>query len=488
MRWIVLRHCIGPNAFGNALGSSLASSNSSAYSDDEAKLDTAREMNRGSWTEASQNSGGGSIDNWSSQAMGGGDYANSPTSTITLGAESGNFNNSANNILQTNSSSDLSAAGMKNLATGTRFLVQPNSEEPVLTDSAGDTPTDPSLPPVVVTGQRLPWYERALYATEDAVGDAIQGAGSVLNDIFVKPSGSTDEIPQPIGGGASSYSNIASNLLGGNHQNGPSFRAGSGTSLSPAENYLNQNGYLAAGANTLETQVSPAITPFLVAGIGGPVGVALQTMMVASGSAQVGYGIGQVNGDNISQGTMNIVSGGLTAAAGSGLFLNSRALGSTVESVASNSEATVGANSSGTLTGMPINGATRAVPLGFAPEEQFSAAAQHLQGALEQSGITDATIGVRGSSVTGYSITKGTQFGPQSDIDFFIESQQLTEGYTTSKNIPGFVHPNKILPDYPLLQDWATTWTNNLGRDVTPGAFTPGMLPKQPSIVVVKKP
>jgi hypothetical protein len=93
-------------------------------------------------------------------------------------------------------------------------------------------------------------------------------------------------------------------------------------------------------------------------------------------------------------------------------------------------------------------------------------------------------VGARGSSVTGVSLTKGTQFGPQSDIDFYIESQQLTDGYTTSKNIPGFVHPGKILPDYPLLQDWSTTWTNMLGRDVTPGAFVPGTLPSQPSIVV----
>ncbi|MDO3559512.1 hypothetical protein [Ralstonia pseudosolanacearum] len=100
------------------------------------------------------------------------------------------------------------------------------------------------------------------------------------------------------------------------------------------------------------------------------------------------------------------------------------------------------------------------------------------------SGSKDATIGVRGSSVTGRSLTKGTPFGPQSDIDFFVESRQLTDGYSTSKNIPGFVHPNKILPDYPLLQDWAESWTKTLGRDVTPGAFVPGTLPKQPSIIV----
>ncbi|VVG72517.1 hypothetical protein PAP18089_03513 [Pandoraea apista] len=143
----------------------------------------------------------------------------------------------------------------------------------------------------------------------------------------------------------------------------------------------------------------------------------------------------------------------------------------------------MGANSVPSLTGVPINGATRTVPLGFTPETQFMAASQDLQKVLTQSGITDATIGVRGSSVTGYSLTKGTQFGPQSDIDFFIESGQLTDGYSTSRNIPGFVHPNKILPDYPLLQDWSTNWTNTFGRDATPGAFVPGTLPVQPQLL-----
>ncbi|WP_338638622.1 LysM peptidoglycan-binding domain-containing protein [Burkholderia pyrrocinia] len=136
------------------------------------------------------------------------------------------------------------------------------------------------------------------------------------------------------------------------------------------------------------------------------------------------------------------------------------------------------------IVGVPINGATRTVPLGFSRDEQFVAAAQDLQNALTKSGISDATIGVRGSSVTGYSLTKGTPFGPRSDIDFFVESQQLTDRYTTSRNIPGFVHPNKILPDYPLLRDWTSRWTTTLGRDITPGAFVPGTLPSQPSIVV----
>lgn len=111
-------------------------------------------------------------------------------------------------------------------------------------------------------------------------------------------------------------------------------------------------------------------------------------------------------------------------------------------------------------------------------------AAQELQSALKASGINDAVVGVRGSSVTGYSLTKGTQFSLTSDIDFFVESTQLTNAYNASKNIPGFVHPGKILPDYPALQNWANQWTKTLGRDVTPGAFKPGTLPNQPAILV----
>ncbi|MGA3187432.1 MAG: DUF6861 domain-containing protein [Bryobacteraceae bacterium] len=132
----------------------------------------------------------------------------------------------------------------------------------------------------------------------------------------------------------------------------------------------------------------------------------------------------------------------------------------------------------------PINGAIRTVPLGFKSEAQFAQATAELQSALKASGINDAVVGVRGSSVTGGSLMKGTTFGPQSDIDFFVESAKLTEGYTPSKSIPGFVNPNKILPDYPLLQDWSAKWTGILGREITPGGFAPGTLPAQPAILV----
>jgi hypothetical protein len=148
----------------------------------------------------------------------------------------------------------------------------------------------------------------------------------------------------------------------------------------------------------------------------------------------------------------------------------------------SNQRGSIGANTA-ELTATPVNGATRTVSLGFQSEVQQAQAIQELQGALNASGITDATIGVRGSSVTGSSYRTGAPFRPTSDIDAFIESAQLTEGLSTSKNIPGFVHPNSIMKNYPLLDQWATDWTKILGRDITPGAFTPGNIPNHPAIL-----
>jgi hypothetical protein len=65
---------------------------------------------------------------------------------------------------------------------------------------------------------------------------------------------------------------------------------------------------------------------------------------------------------------------------------------------------------------------------GFASAEQFGQANAELTQALEARGVTDATIGVRGGSVTGASFRTGEPFGPVSDIDFYAESEQLTNG------------------------------------------------------------
>ena len=129
------------------------------------------------------------------------------------------------------------------------------------------------------------------------------------------------------------------------------------------------------------------------------------------------------------------------------------------------------------------NGAgPRAFPLGFQSAEQFGQACNELCSILGNAGIFDATIGVRGSSVTGYSFRTGAPFGPSSDIDFFVESNQLTRGLSTSKNIPGFVYPNNIYNAFPSIAQWASDWSAILGRDVSVGGFQLGTVPSGPVI------
>lgn len=131
----------------------------------------------------------------------------------------------------------------------------------------------------------------------------------------------------------------------------------------------------------------------------------------------------------------------------------------------------------------------RSIPFGFKDEEEYNQCMGELQDTLEKEGITDATIGVRGSAVTGVS-SKGGAFrwaaegGKEaSDVDVFVESGQLTEGMSESKSIPGFVKPEKVMAEHPALEEWSDKWSGKLGREITPGAFKPGTVPNQPKMV-----
>ncbi|MFT4171341.1 MAG: LysM peptidoglycan-binding domain-containing protein [Rhodocyclaceae bacterium] len=136
--------------------------------------------------------------------------------------------------------------------------------------------------------------------------------------------------------------------------------------------------------------------------------------------------------------------------------------------------------------GVAINGSTRTVPLGFESEAQFIKASQELQTALRNSGIDDAVVGARGSSVTGItnnpkSENFGNPFGPDSDVDFFVQSQKLVDGF---KKTPDFIHPEQVIKKYPELAKWSARWTEILGREITPAAWKPGALPQTPAILV----
>jgi hypothetical protein len=130
-----------------------------------------------------------------------------------------------------------------------------------------------------------------------------------------------------------------------------------------------------------------------------------------------------------------------------------------------------------------IAASTPSYPLGFSSADQFSQAVEELNAALEKSGISDATVGVRGSSVTGTSFSTGAPFSPSSDIDFYIESDQLTTGLPTSQNIPGFVYPSTINATFDPIAEWSEIWSENLGRNVSAGGFQPGTVPPGPAIV-----
>jgi hypothetical protein len=140
-----------------------------------------------------------------------------------------------------------------------------------------------------------------------------------------------------------------------------------------------------------------------------------------------------------------------------------------------------------------INGAAPdlAYPRGFQNAEQFAQAMNELRSILRDAGITDAQIGVRGSSVTGVSYRTGDPFrqttdpGPPvvyaSDIDFFVESNQLTNGLETSRK--GFVYPGDLQKAYSGIAGWAETWTANLGRKVSVGGWQTGRLPHDPALI-----
>ncbi|RZJ57565.1 MAG: hypothetical protein EOO55_03110 [Hymenobacter sp.] len=119
------------------------------------------------------------------------------------------------------------------------------------------------------------------------------------------------------------------------------------------------------------------------------------------------------------------------------------------------------------------------VPAGFPDAETFARAGEELKAALKESGLEYKAIGVRGSSVTGLS-SKGGSFRltaqnglKASDVDTFIDLSKEVD-LTSSKSIPGFIHPDKLLKRYPALKEWSRKWSRELGREITPGAFMPG--------------
>ncbi|HEY4063621.1 MAG TPA: RHS repeat-associated core domain-containing protein, partial [Puia sp.] len=118
------------------------------------------------------------------------------------------------------------------------------------------------------------------------------------------------------------------------------------------------------------------------------------------------------------------------------------------------------------------------LPRGFKDAEQFSKVGEELTEALNKSGIKFKEIGVAGSSVTGVS-SKGGEFREiaengmkASDIDVFIV---LDEDIPIKGGVrrPDFIHPDKLLKQYPALREWSEKWSEILKREITPAAIKP---------------
>lgn len=130
-----------------------------------------------------------------------------------------------------------------------------------------------------------------------------------------------------------------------------------------------------------------------------------------------------------------------------------------------------------TVIAAPEVEAVEGVPLGFADAAQFQQACAELCSALSESGISDFTIGVRGSSITGTSFS-GAPFSAASDIDFFVASPQMT---AFPINSYGLVYPSTLNAAYPALAEWSSTWSGILGRGVSVGGFA--SIPEGPVLV-----
>lgn len=123
--------------------------------------------------------------------------------------------------------------------------------------------------------------------------------------------------------------------------------------------------------------------------------------------------------------------------------------------------------------------AQKIIPRGFSSAKQFAQAGSELEAALQKSGLKYSNVGVMGSAVTNISSKGGgfrqTAIGTlkASDIDVYVE---LTQQSGLKANSAGFVHPDKLLKNFPELKSWSDKWSEILGRQITPGGWNPGAL------------
>jgi hypothetical protein len=108
-------------------------------------------------------------------------------------------------------------------------------------------------------------------------------------------------------------------------------------------------------------------------------------------------------------------------------------------------------------------------PFGFASKDQFQQAMKELQALFDKQSI-QASLGVRGSSVTGFSHDTKSAFAKGKDIDVFVESAVFA-GQKGSRGAPGMAYTGAVDKVAPGVRDWADSWSATLGHPVSVGGW-----------------
>jgi RHS repeat-associated protein len=102
----------------------------------------------------------------------------------------------------------------------------------------------------------------------------------------------------------------------------------------------------------------------------------------------------------------------------------------------------------------------------FTDRWSFSKLANELAEAAQSEGAkANDLMGIRGSALSGRSAAKGTEFGSQSDVDFYLVSDEL---YSKAGGRRGGTHvPPKLMDRLPRIQAWEQQSSRMVGREVS---------------------
>ncbi|AKP53754.1 hypothetical protein [Cyclobacterium amurskyense] len=100
---------------------------------------------------------------------------------------------------------------------------------------------------------------------------------------------------------------------------------------------------------------------------------------------------------------------------------------------------------------------------GFSSVKQFEGAVSKI---IKATGVDDALVGLRGSSVTGKKFTSGEAFDAASDLDFFVVSDDLFKQAVEqgAKGKGGALRVGETLKFFPDLVEAEKQLTKELGR------------------------